>query len=238
MQGKKANTVVIKHLSFFQHYWTSLRIHGDSYERLVSDKKLMFYSVNHFQSKGLIERFHAALAEMIPIYCSLFRNHLLHNTKDNIHGFTAYEVIFRYTYNRTSGTLYNQRNLISKYVPKSEPNRVFLKIAWEKISHETEKSKARFNRKVQDKRSDYKVGYKVNVKEYEIKINSEKIFNATFQITEILQNFVILLNTQKNQTSLNNFVILKPILTVDIQIFRSAGNDNFPQFLWFNQTVG
>ena len=145
------------------------------------DIKLTFSSVNHPQSNGSIERFHATLAEMIransaenpnehPFKVLPYAVICYNNTRNKTHGFTPYELIFGHTASRAPETLYNQEKLISKYI-RDLNNRMehYYKIAREKTQRQKEKSKVRFDLKISAEKPEYKIGDKVYVKESQIK---------------------------------------------------------------------
>lgn len=232
LEDKKATSVVNTLLIYFQHFGTPLRIHCD-YGRefdnsLLRDLcqlfeiKLTFSSVNHPQSNGSIERFHATLIEMIraqkaenprdhPSNLLPYAVISYNNTKNRTTGFTPYELIFGHTSSRCPETLYNQQTLISKYV-RDLNNRMeyYYKIARAKTQLQKEKAKIRFDQNIPDKQYEFKVNDKVMVKESQIKNKLENKFNGPFKILEIINNSAILLNLETNQTSKINFDRLKP----------------------------
>lgn len=121
------------------------------------DIKLTFSSVSHPQSTGSIEGFHATLNEMINInktehpgehpynihpYAVISYN----NTKNKTHGFSPYELVFGHTSSRPPETLYNQKELISKYI-RDLNNRMehYYKVARTRTIAQKEKAKIRFD---------------------------------------------------------------------------------------------
>ena len=232
IEDKTAKTIVNTLLVFFQHYGTPLRIHcdqGREFENTLMkdlcslfDIKLTFSSVGHPQSNGSLERFHATLSEMIranhaenphehPFNALPYAVICYNNTKNKTHGFTPYELIFGHSSNRPPEKLYNQKELISKYI-RDLNNRMnyFYRIARKRTDAQKEKSKIRFDRTVPKHPYEYNVGDKVYVKESQIKNKAENLFNGPFEIIEILSNSAILRNPESNQTSKINFDRLKP----------------------------
>lgn len=232
LSNKKANSVVNTLIIFFQHFGTPLRIHCD-YGRefdntlmkdlcTLYDIKLTFSSVGHPQSNGSIERFHATLSEMIranladnpdehPFNVLPYAVICYNNTKNKTHGFTPFELIFGHTSSRPPETLYNQEQLISKYVRDLNSRmEYYYKIAREKTKISKEKAKIRFDQHVSKKPYEFKIGDKVYVKESQIKSKSENKFNGPFDITEIHINSATVLNPLTKQSSKINFDRLKP----------------------------
>lgn len=232
IQDKTAKSVVNTLLLYFQHYGTPLRIHcdyGREFDnRLLKDLctlyniKLTFSSVNHPQSNGSIERFHATLIEMIranklenpnehPLTIIPYAVICYNNSVNKTHGFTPYELLFGHTSSRPPETLYNQEELISKYV-RDLNNRIshYYKIARTKTELQKEKAKTRFDKHVNDNLPEYKVGDKVYVKESQIKDKLQNKFNGPFEIKEILRNSAILFNPQTKQSTKINFDRMKP----------------------------
>lgn len=232
ISDKSAKSVVNTLLLFFQHYGTPLRIHCDQGREfdnaLMKDLcrlfeiKLTYSSVGHPQSNGSIERFHATLAEMIrlnhadnpdehPFNVLPYAVICYNNTKSKSHGFTPYELIFGHTSSRPPETLYNQKELITKYV-RDLNNRMeyYYKLAQNRTQTQKEKSKIRFDQRVSKNPYEYNVGDKVYVKDSQIKTKAENLFNGPFEIVDISQNSAKLLNPQTNQISKINFDRLKP----------------------------
>ena len=187
IKDKSAKSVVNTLLLFFQHYGTPLRIHCDSGREfdcaLMKDLcalyeiKLTFSSIGHPQSNGSIERFHATLAEMIrtnqadnpdehPFSVLPYAVICYNNTKNKTHGFTPYELIFGHTSSRPPDTLYDEKNLITKYI-RDLNNRMqyYYKIARNRTEQNKLKSKERFDKHASDKIPEYRVGQKVYFKE-------------------------------------------------------------------------
>ena len=232
LSDKTAKSIVNTLLLYFQHFGTPLRIHCDSGREFENnllkdlctlyDIKLTYSSVNHPQSNGSLERFHATIAEMIRAHTTENpREHPLtilpyavicyNNSTNKSHGFTPYELIFGHTSGRPPETLYNQQELISKYV-RDLNNRIsyYYKIARARINSQKEKSKIRFDKHVPENRPDYKVGDKVYVKTSQIQNKLGNKFNGPYEIKEILRNSAILYNPETERTTKINFDKMKP----------------------------
>lgn len=232
ISDKKASTIVNTLLIYFQHFGTPLRIHcdrgGEFNNALLKDLcqlydiKLTFSSVSHPQSNGSLERFHATLTEMIrvhkaenpdehPFNVLPYAVICYNNTKNKTHGFTPYELIFGHTSNRPPETLYNQKELLSKYI-RDLNNRMqyYYKMARARTNTQKEKSKVRFDKAVSQNLPEYKVGDKVYVKESQIKDKSQNLFNGPFEIIEVHGTSAKLKNLKTNQLSTFNFDRLKP----------------------------
>ena len=232
LADKTAKTIANTLLVFFQHYGAPLRIHcdyGPEFNNMIIKDlcrlfniKLTFSSVSHPQSNGSLERFHATLSEMIranhsenpgehPFQVLPYAIICYNNTRNKTHGFTPYELIFGHTSSRPPETLYNQEELISKYV-RDLNNRMnfYYKQARQRTELKKEKAKARHDEHTNTRIYDYKVGDKVYVKESQIKTKAENLFNGPFEILEIYQNSAKLLNPKTNQHSKINFDRLKP----------------------------
>lgn len=133
------------------------------------------------------------------------------NTKNKTHGFTPFELVFGHTSSRPPETLYNQEQLISKYVRDlSGRMEYYYKVAREKTKISKEKAKTRFDQHVSKKPYEFNIGDKVYVKESQIKSKSENKFNGPFNITEIHVNSATVLNPLTKQSSKINFDRLKP----------------------------
>lgn len=232
IQDKTAKSVVNTLLLYFQHYGTPLRIHCD-YGRefdnsllkdlcTLYDIKLTFSSVGHPQSNGSIERFHATLAEMIRIHTTENPDEhpftilpyaviCYNNSVNKTHGFSPYELIFGHTSCRPPETLYNQKELITKYV-RDLNNRIsyYYKIARSRTQNQKEKAKIRFDKHVPENQPEYQIGDKVYIKESQIKDKLQNKFNGPFEIKQIFQNSAIVLNPETNQKSKVNFDRMKP----------------------------
>ena len=229
---KSAKSVVNTLLLYFQHYGTPLRIHcdygGEFDNNLLKDLcslydiKLTYSSVGHPQSNGSIERFHATLAEMVRVHKTENPNEhpftilpyaviCYNNSVNKTHGFTPYELIFGHTANRPPETLYNQKELITKYV-RDLNNRIshYYNIARSRTQSQKEKAKVRFDKNIPENRHEYNIGDKVYVKESQIKNKLQNKFNGPFQIIEIFQNSATLLNLETNQKTKVNFDRMKP----------------------------
>lgn len=232
LSDKKASTIVNTLLVFFQHYGTPLRIHCDRGREFdnalvkdlceLYDIKLTFSSVNHPQSNGSLERFHATLTEMLRAHTAENPNEhpfnilpyaviCYNNTQNKTHGFTPYELIFGHTSSRPPETVYNQKELISKYV-RDLNNRMqyYYNLARIKTDRQKEKAKIRFDRSVSDKIPEYKPGDKVYIKESQIKDKAQNKFNGPFKIIEVFQNSATVENLQTKQKSKINFDRMKP----------------------------
>lgn len=111
------------------------------------DIKITYSSVHHSQSNGSLERFHSTLLELIRMH--LYENSSEHpfsilpyatiaynNSVNNTHVFTPYELIFEHTSSRLTETLYNQQEIITKYVTDLD-SRIshYYKIAQERAEH-------------------------------------------------------------------------------------------------------
>ena len=226
IEDKKASTVVNTLLVFFQHYGTPLRIHcdhGREFENALLkdlcelyDIKLTFSSVNHPQSNGSLERFHATLTEMIRAHNAENPNEhpfnilpyaviCYNNTKNKTHGFSPYELIFGHTSSRPPETLYNHKELITKYI-RDLNNRMeyYYKIARQKTELQKQKAKIRFDKSVSDKIPEYKPGDKVYVKESQIKDKAQNKFNGPFEVLEVFKTSATLLNPETKQKSIFN----------------------------------
>lgn len=232
LQDKKATSVINTLLIFFQHFGTPLRIHCDYGREFdntlirdlceLYDIKISYSSVNHPQSNGSIERFHATLAEMIRAHVAENPNEhpssvipytviCYNNTRNHTTGFTPYELIFGHTSSRVPETLYNQKELISKYV-RDLNNRMkyFYKLARTKTQLRKEKAKIRFDESVPENRYTFSLGDKVYIKESQISNKLHNKFNGPFEIIKVFENSCILLNPITKQTSKVNFDRMKP----------------------------
>lgn len=232
ISDKKASTVTNTLLLFFQHYGTPLRIHCDHGREFdnslikdlckLYDIKLTFSSVSHPQSNGSLERFHATLTEMIrvhkmenpeehPFNILPYAVICYNTTKNKTHGFTPYELIFGHTSSRPPETLYNQEQLISKYIRDlNKRMEHYYKVARSKTNAQKEKAKIRFDQAMTRKTPEYKVGDKVYVKESQITTKAQNQFNGPFAITEIFGTSAKVKNLTTNQSSKINFDRLKP----------------------------
>lgn len=231
IQDKSAKSIVNTLLLYFQHYGTPLRIHCDHGKEFnntlvkdlcnLYDIKLTFSSVSHPQSNGSVERFHATLLEMIranksenpnehPLTIIPYAVICYNNSANKTHGFTPYELLFGHSSSRPPETLYNEKEIISKYV-RDLNNRMshFYKIARSKTDLQKEKAKNRFDKHVSENIPQYKVGGKVYVKESQIKNKLANKFNGPFEISEIFRNSAAVYNPQTKQTSKINFDRLK-----------------------------
>lgn len=232
ISDKSAKTVVSTLLVYFQHFGTPLRIHcdyGREFDNTLMkdlcklfDIKLTYSSVGHPQSNGSLERFHSTLLDMIRIhkaenpdehpfnilpYAVIAYN----NSTNKTHGFTPFELIFGHTSNRPPETLYNQEQLISKYV-RDLNNRIshYYKIARERTESQKQKAKERFDEHVRHKTPDYQIGDKVYIKESQIKDKLQNKFNGPFEILELHKNSATLINSKTNQKTKVNFDRMKP----------------------------
>lgn len=232
LMDKTSKSVANTLLLYFQHYGTPLRIHCDFGKefnnQLMNDLctlyniKLTFSSVNHPQSNGSLERFHGTLLEMIrvmttedpnehplqllPYACICYNNSVNKTT-----GFTPYELIFGHTSSRPSETLYNEKEIVSKYVRDLNARiKHYYELARKRTIQSKEKAKERFDEHVKRGNSDYKVGDKVYVKESQIKGKLANKFNGPFLIKEIYLNSAKLENLQTKQTTKVNYDRLKP----------------------------
>lgn len=232
LQDKSAKSTVTTLMIYFQHYGTPLRIHCDSGKEFdntlmrdlckLYDIKLTFSSVSHPQSNGSIERFHATLLEMIranktenpnehPLTILPYAVICYNNSKNKTHGFTPYELIFGHTSSRPPETLYNQEELISKYM-RDLNNKIsyYYKLARARTDLQKQKAKVRFDRNVRENTPEYKIGDKVYVKESQIKNKLQNRFDGPFEIIELFQNSAILKNLETNQKTKVNFDRIKP----------------------------
>lgn len=232
ISDKKASSIVNTLLVYFQHFGTPMRIHCDLGREFdnallkdlcqLYDIKLTFSSVNHPQSNGSLERFHATLTEMLRAHTAENPNEhpfnilpyaviCYNNAKNKTHGFTPYELIFGHTSSRPPETLYNQKELLSKYV-RDLSNRMeyYYKVARIKTERQKEKAKIRFDKSVSEKIPEYKPGDKVYVKESQIKDKAQNKFNGPFEIKEVFKTSAIVLNPHTKRESKFNFDRLKP----------------------------
>lgn len=232
LSDKKANSVVSTLLLYFQHYGTPLRIHCDYGREFdnttlrdlcrLFDIKLTFSSVGHPQSNGSLERFHSTLLEMIRIHRSENPDeHPLNilpyaviaynNSRNQTHGFSPYELVFGHTSSRPPETLYNEKQLITKYI-RDLNNKIntYYKIARERTNLQKQKAKARFDQHVTDKQQNFTIGDKVLIKESQIKDKLQDKFIGPFEISEIHNNSAILINLKTKQTTKVNFDRMKP----------------------------
>lgn len=232
VSDKKAHSIVNTLLLFFQHYGTPLRIHCDHGREFdnnlmkdlceLFDIKLTFSSVSHPQSNGSLERFHATLTEMIRVHMAEHPEEhpfnilpysviCYNNTKNKTHGFSPYELIFGHTSSRPPETLYNQKELISKYI-RDLNNRMehYYKVARSRTNQKKEKAKIRFDKTVSKNLPNFAIGNKVYVKEAQIKDKSHNKFNGPFEILELYGTSAKLKNLNTNQISKVNFDRLKP----------------------------
>lgn len=232
LSDKTAKTVVTTLLLYFQHYGTPLRIHCDYGREFdnnlmkdlcsMYDIKLTFSSVNHPQSNGSLERFHATLAEMIRVH--LAENPGEHpfnilpyavicynNTKNKTHGFTPYELLFGHTASKVPERMYKEKELMTKYM-RDLNNRIsyYYKIARERTQETKEKSKIRFDQNISKQQPQYKPGDKVYVRESQIKDKLQNKFNGPFEILEVYNNSAMLVNWKTRQKTKVNFDRLKP----------------------------
>lgn len=235
ISDKSSKSVVNTLLLYFQHYGTPLRIHSDSGKEFTNqlmkdlcnlyDIKLTCSSVNHPQSNGSLERFHATLLEMIRVMntedprahpCQLLPYACIcyNNSVNKTTGFTPYELTFGHTSSRPPETLYSEKEIISKYIRDLNARiKHYYKVAREKTLLQKQKAKERFDQTKAKKNKDnteYKVGDKVYVKESQIKTKLAPKFNGPFLIKEICLNSAILENLQTKQTTKVNFDRLKP----------------------------
>lgn len=231
LADKSAKTVASTLLVYFQHFGTPLRIHCDYGREFdntlfrdlckLFDIKITFSSVGHPQTNGSLERFHSTLLEMIRIHMSEHPNeHPLNvlpyaviaynNSKNKTHGFTPYELLFGHTSSRPPETLYNQKELITKYI-RDLNNRIstYYKLARERTNLQKQKAKERFDQHVSDKPRNFQIGDKVYIKESQIKDKLQNKFNGPFQIVEIHNNSATLLNLKTNQRTKANFDRMK-----------------------------
>jgi len=232
LSDKKASNVANTLLVFFQHYGTPLRIHcdrGREFDNVLLrdlcrlfEIKLTFSSVSHPQSNGSLERFHATLNEMINIHKTEHPDEhafnilpyaviSYNNTKNKTHGFSPYELLFGHTSIRPPETLYNQKELISKYI-RDLNNRMehYYKIARSRSIAQKEKAKVRFDNLITRNVPEYKVGDKVYVKESQIKDKSHNKFNGPFEIIEVYETSAKVRNLDTNSLSKINFDRMKP----------------------------
>lgn len=180
--------------------------------------KLTYSSVAHPQSNGSLERFHSTLLEMIrinkaehpdehPFNVIPYAVIVYNNSVNKTHGFTPYELVFGHTSSRPPETLYNEEQLISKYI-RDLNNRIkhFYKLARERTQLQKAKAKERFDEHVSTSRPIYQIGDKVYVKESQI----QNKFNGPFEILEIHTNSATLLNSKTKQKTKVNFDRMKP----------------------------
>lgn len=231
IESKSAKNVVNTLLIYFQHYGTPLRIHCDSGCEfnnqllkdlcLLYDIKLTFSSVGHPQSNGSLERFHSTLLEMIrthktdnpnehPLTIVPYAIICYNNSLNSTHGFTPYELIFGHTSSRPPETLYNQKDLITKYI-RDLNNRIsyYYKTARNRILENKEKAKERFDKKVTENRYNFELGQQVYLKESQIKNKLEDKFLGPFTIKEVFDNNCCIIENEQYSTKVN-FDRLKP----------------------------
>lgn len=195
------------------HYGTPLRIHCDRGKEfdnqllkdlcLLYDIKLTFSSVGHPQSNGSIERFMSTLLEMIratvtekpgdhPLTCLPYAIICYNNSISNTHGFTPYELIFGHTNTRPPEKLYNQEELVSKYI-RDLNNKIsyYYKTARERTILKKFKAKERFDEKHKPKGRHYDLHDFVFIKETQIKNKLANRSNGPYQIIKLFDNNAI-----------------------------------------------
>lgn len=232
LSNKTAQSVVNTLLLYFQHYGTPIRIHCDSGREFnntvfkdlctLYDIKISFSSIGHPQSNGSVERFNATLLEIIrahlsdnpnehPLNCLPYAVICYNNSKNATHGFTPYELIFGHTSGRPPETLYNEKQIISKYI-RDLNNRIkyFYELARQRTQEAKQKSKDRHDKTISEKQYEFKIGDKVYVKESQIGNKLQNKFNGPYEILEIFQNSANLLNLQTGFQTKINFDRMKP----------------------------
>lgn len=121
--------------------------------------------------------------------------------------------MFGHTSSRPPETLYNQKDLITKYV-RDLNNRIsyYYKLARAKTDARKQKAKERFDQHVSEKAPTYNIGDKVYLKESQRKHKLENKFNGPFEILELNNNSATLLNLATKQKTKANFDRLKPYI--------------------------
>lgn len=232
IRDKSAKSIANTLLVYFQHFGTPLRIHCD-YGRefdnailrdlcLLYDIKVTHSSVGHPQSNGSLERFHSTLLEMIRIHMTEHPDEhpfnalpyaviCYNNSTNKTHGFTPYELVFGHTSSRPPETLYNQEELVTKYV-RDLNNRLsyYYKVARARTETQKQKAKVRFDAHVSKETPEYQIGQKVYLKESQIADKLCNKFNGPFEILELHKNSATLLNEKTKQKTKANFDRLKP----------------------------
>lgn len=234
--NKTSKQVVNTLLLYFQHYGTPLRIHCDRGKefdnQLLKDLctlyeiKLTYSSVNHPQSNGSLERFHATLLEMIratltdnpgdhPLTCLPYAIICYNNSKNQTHGFTPYELIFGHTNSRPPEKTYNQEELISKYV-RDLNNKIsyFYELARERTIQRKEKAKARYDEMKNPKEKQFNIQDKVFIKESQRKTKLANKSNGPFEIIQILENNALKL---RNPVTNKEFTINSDMISSKVE---------------------
>uniref|UniRef100_V5GGL8 RNA-directed DNA polymerase n=1 Tax=Anoplophora glabripennis TaxID=217634 RepID=V5GGL8_ANOGL len=232
ISDKSAKSVVNTLLVYFQHFGTPLRIHCDYGREFdnatlrdlcnLYDIKITYSSVGHPQSNGSLERFHSTLLEMIRIHVTDHPDEhpfnilpyaviCYNNSTNKTHGFTPYELVFGHTSSRPPETLYNQKELVTKYV-RDLNNRLsyYYKVARTRTEAQKQKAKIRFDTHVSKEPPEYQIGQKVYLKESQITNKLHNKFNGPFEILELHKNSATLLNPKTKQRTKVNFDRLKP----------------------------
>jgi RNase H-like domain found in reverse transcriptase/Reverse transcriptase (RNA-dependent DNA polymerase)/Integrase zinc binding domain/Integrase core domain len=248
LDDKSARSVVDSLILYFQHFGTPLRIHCDSGKEFdntlvkdlckLYDIKITYSSVNHPMSNGSLERFHGTLLEMIrahkienpdehPLTVLPYAIICYNNTQNKTHGFTPYELIFGHTSSRPPETLYNEKELITRYI-RDLNKRIsyYYKVARERTQDQKEKAKVRFDRNISEHKYKYKIGDKVYVKESQISNKLQDKFHGPFEILEIFQNSAILVNWKTRQKTKVNFDRLKPCYDTDPEESQKSEIEN------------
>jgi len=238
LENKTAKEIVQKLLSYFQHYGVPKRIHcdqGPEFNNIILKDlaklynfKLTYSSVAHPQSNGSLERFHSTLLESIRILksenekikvCEVLPYALItyNKSKNASTGFTPYELLFGHTACHAADELFNQKELISKYVKDlNERISYMYSKAAENIEKMKQKAKSRFDKHVH-KQVKYKENQLIWLRNSQIKDKLSNKYSGPHKILKILPNNSCIIQLKNsNVESRVNYDRLKPYYETDL----------------------